>query len=119
MTVAVWASGRASAQPAGFLASRRRARLPEMVAVPKRPAGEETVRMPRTAVSGSTPTVAISSPRAQTGNLPSSMAHKLPSSRSTRAVTRRGMAKRVPNFIAWTWPRNTRSLPEMPVGKPM
>jgi hypothetical protein len=36
-----------------------------------------------------------------------------------RPVTRRGTAKRVPNFSAWISPRAQRSAPEMPVGKPM
>ena len=39
--------------------------------------------------------------------------------RSLSRVTLRGMAKRVPNFIAWICPRKTRSDPEIPVGKPM
>jgi hypothetical protein len=33
--------------------------------------------------------------------------------------TRLGTTKRVPNFIAWTSPRQTRSAPEIPVGNPM
>jgi len=34
-------------------------------------------------------------------------------------TARRGIAKRVPNFIACIWPRQTRSPPEIPVGKPI
>ena len=44
-------------------------------------------------------------------------AEALVPSRSS-ATTRRGIAKRVRNFMAWTSPRHTRSAPEMPVGKP-
>ena len=46
-------------------------------------------------------------------------AQKLPSSSLSNATTRRGVANCVPNFIACTSPRHVKSVPEIPVGKPM
>ena len=47
------------------------------------------------------------------------VAQNAPSSNCSSLSTRRGMRKRVPNLVAWTSPRQTRSPPEMLVGKPI